>query len=131
MGLHIAVSDMAAAMDFYRLAGLPVPDGAEQQPHVEIDVGDGAHLAFSDPSIVTMYDPEWRGHSPSTATVLQFRLDSREAVDQLYRSLTAAGYRGHLAPVDAFFGDRYCEVDDADGHTVGFHSPRDPSRTSH
>jgi len=45
----------------------------------------------------------------------------------MYEALTSAGYHGHLAPIDAFWGDRYCEVDDADGHAVGFHSPTDAS----
>ena len=74
-----------------------------------------------------MYDDAWRGLSPSTASVLQLRLFSREAVDDMYAALTSAGYHGHLAPIDAFWGNRYCEVDDADGHTVGFHSPTDDS----
>ena len=130
MGVHLAVADMAKAMDFYRRAGLSVPEGAGEQPHVEIDLGGGTHVAFSTPMVLAMYDPAWRGPSPSTATVLQFRLPTRAAVDDMYESLTSAGYRGHLAPIDAFWGNRYCEVDDADGHAVGFHSPKDESLRS-
>ncbi len=127
IGVHVAVADMARAMDFYRRAGLAVPDDAEEEVHVQIPVADGVHLAFSTPVVIAMYDAAWRGPSPSTATVLQLLLPTRAAVDEMYESLTSAGYRGHLAPLDAFFGDRYCEVDDADGHTVGFHSPTDDS----
>jgi hypothetical protein len=39
MGAHVAVANMAAAMDFYRRAGLAVPQGADDLPHVEIDFG--------------------------------------------------------------------------------------------
>jgi uncharacterized glyoxalase superfamily protein PhnB len=127
MGIHLAVADMAKAMDFYGRAGLAIPGGAGEQQHVQIDFAGGAHVAFSTPMVIAMYDPAWRGPSPSTATVLQFRLASRAAVDEMYDSLTSAGYRGHLAPIDAFWGNRYCEVDDADGHTVGFQSPTDES----
>jgi len=127
MGVHLAVADMAKAMDFYRRAGLAVPDGATELPHVEIEFGGGAHVAFSTPMVMAMYDPAWRGPGPSTATVLQFRLSSRAAVDEMYAALTGAGYHGHIAPIDAFWGNRYCEVDDADGHSVGFHSPTDES----
>lgn len=130
MGVHVAVADMSKAMDFYRRVGLAVPEGADEQPHVEIDLGGDAHLAFSTPTVMVMYDAAWRGPSASTASVLQLRLPSRAAVDEMYESLTSAGYRGHLAPLDAFWGDRYCEVDDADGHTVGFHSPTDDSQRS-
>ncbi|MDQ1434341.1 MAG: hypothetical protein QOF59_1157 [Actinomycetota bacterium] len=127
IGVHLAVADMAKAMDFYRRTGLHVPDGAEDNGHVEMDLGGGAHLGFSTPPVIAMYDPAWRGPKPSTATVLQLQLPSRSAVDQMYETLTTAGYTGHLAPMDAFWGNRYCEVDDADGHTVGFQSPTDES----
>ena len=127
MGIHFAVADLTSALDFYRRAGLHIPDGAEDDAHVEIELGGGAHLALSTPPIIAMYDAGWRGQSPSTATVLQLRLTSRSAVDEMYASLTGSGYSGHLAPLDAFWGNRYCEVDDADGHAVGFHSPTDES----
>jgi uncharacterized glyoxalase superfamily protein PhnB len=127
IGVHLAVADMAKAMDFYRLAGLPVPDGAEGREHVQIDVARDVHVAFSTPPVIAMYDSEWRGPNPSTATVLQLQLPTRLAVDDMYAALTSAGYHGHLAPIDAFWGNRYCEVDDADGHTVGFQSPTDES----
>jgi uncharacterized glyoxalase superfamily protein PhnB len=128
IGVHLAVDDMAKAMDFYRRAGLPVPDGSDSREHVQIDVGTDVHVAFSTPPVIAMYDSQWRGPSPSTATVLQLQLSTRHAVDDMYAALTDAGYNGHLAPMDAFWGNRYCEVDDADGHTVGFQSPTDESR---
>src|SRR5689334_12712260 len=96
-GVHLAVANMAAAMDFYRRAGLEVPEGAADAPHVQIDFGNGVHVAFSTPTVIAMYDAGWRGPSPSTATVLQFGLPSRAAVDEMYETLTNAGYLGHLA----------------------------------
>ena len=127
IGVHLAVADMAKAMDFYRRAGLPVPEGADRHEHVQIDVAADVHVAFSTSRVIAMYDPEWRGPSPSTASVLQLQLSTRHAVEDMYTALTSAGYHGHLAPIDAFWGNRYCEVDDADGHTVGFQSPTDES----
>jgi uncharacterized glyoxalase superfamily protein PhnB len=59
-----------------------------------------------------------------SAVALQFTLESRRAVDDMYDRVTAAGHPGHLAPIDAFWGARYCEVTDPDGNVVGFHSPR-------
>ena len=79
LGVHLAVADMAAAMAFYRLAGLPVPDGADGEGHVQLDVGGGVHIAFSTPAVIGMYDPGWRGPSTATATVLQLRLASEAA----------------------------------------------------
>jgi uncharacterized glyoxalase superfamily protein PhnB len=130
MGVHLAVADMAASMAFYRLAGLNVPAGAGEHGHAEIVTGEGVHLAFSTPEVMHLYDAGWRGNDRGTSTVLQFRVDSRLAVDEMYASLTAARYHGHLPPTDAFWGSRYCEVDDPDGHPVGFHSPVDNAARS-
>src|SRR4029079_19178789 len=66
MGVHLAVADMANAMEFYRRAGLHIPDGAEDAAHVDIKFGGGVHVAFSTPPVIAMYDPAWRGPNAST-----------------------------------------------------------------
>lgn len=126
LGLHLTVENMAAALDFYRRIGLHVPAGSDAAPHVELDLGNGMHLALSNLEITRAYDPGWRTPSGAPRGALQFGLASPSAVDALYAALVSAGYAGHLAPIDAFWGDRYAEVDDADGNRVGFHSPRRP-----
>ena len=69
IGVHVAVADMPSALAFSRRSGLDVPDGAEGNAHVEMDLGGGVHVAFSTLEVIEMYDPAWRGHRPSTATV--------------------------------------------------------------
>jgi hypothetical protein len=53
---------------------------------------------------------------------------SREAVDELYAKVTAAGYTGRQRPYDAFWGGRYAVVGDPEGNDVGLMSPIDPDR---
>jgi uncharacterized glyoxalase superfamily protein PhnB len=127
-GVHITVSDIVASAEFYRKVGLPLPDPSGIAEHVEIDLGNGVHLALSTELVARMYDPGWRPPSGPPGSALQFQLPSRDAVDEMYLTLTSAGYHGHLAPIDAFWGNRYAEVDDPDGTIVGFHSPTDPDR---
>lgn len=127
IGVHLAVDDMKASAAFYRMVGLAMPFDSDLGDHVEVDVGGGAHLALSTERVVRMYDPGWRLPQGPPAAALQFQLESREAVDTLFAELTAAGCHGHLSPIDAFWGNRYAEVDDPDGNIVGFHSPTDPS----
>ena len=129
-GVHVTVADIQASVDFYRRIGLPLPDSSGIGEHVEIDLGHGVHLALSTELVARMYDPGWRSPSMPPASALQFQLASRDAVDDMYRALTAAGYQGHLPPIDAFWGSRYAEVDDPDGVIVGFHGPTDPNRAS-
>jgi uncharacterized glyoxalase superfamily protein PhnB len=129
-GVHITVADMHRAVEFYRRIGLPLPDSSGIGEHVEVDLGHGVHLALSTELVARMYDPGWRSPSSPPSSALQFQLGSRDAVDAMYEALVAAGYHGHLAPIDAFWGNRYAEVDDPDGTIVGFHSPTDPNRVT-
>jgi uncharacterized glyoxalase superfamily protein PhnB len=60
--------------------------------------------------------------------VLGFALADRQAVDDRYSELTAAGYEDRQPPFDAFWGARYAIVADPDGNDVGLMSPIDPAR---
>ena len=44
--------------------------------------------------------------------------DPMAEVDRVFAELTSAGYESHLAPWDAFWGQRYAVVVDPDGHHV-------------
>lgn len=129
-GLHLFVRDMAKAVAFYRRLGLAFPPGAEDGPFTSAEAGAGAHLALGTFALTRGYDPRFREPKGGSTNALQFDVDSREDVDRIHRELTQAGYEGHLAPHDAFWGARYAEVIDPDGNTVGFQSPQDPARRS-
>lgn len=127
-GLYFVVADMAAALAFYRDLGYEFAEGAEKDMHVNVDVGRGVDFAFGTLRLTQSYNPGWEQAPQGSTNALQFDLPTREAVDELYERMTAAGHRGTLAPMDAFWGSRYCELSDADGNVLGFHSPRDDSK---
>jgi uncharacterized glyoxalase superfamily protein PhnB len=121
-GLHFWVKDMSATLAFYRLVGLPVPEESWQGEFVHVDLGDGKSLDFGTYGLTKRYDPGFTPPSGDRSHMaLQFTLSSRAAVDEMHARLTAAGHPSHLAPIDAFWGNRYCEVVDPDGNVVGFH----------
>jgi uncharacterized glyoxalase superfamily protein PhnB len=62
------------------------------------------------------------------SVVVGFALPSREAVDERYAALTAAGHAGRQPPFDAFWGARYAIVADPDGNHIGLMSPLDPAQ---
>ena len=95
--IELVVSDMAATLAFYRRLGLDLPGDADSQPHVDFDIGGGLRLAFA--------------------------CDSPAEVDAAWAELTTAGYDGHLAPWDAFWGMRYAVVNDPDGTPVDLLAP--------
>jgi len=110
----IVVDDMARSLAFYRLLGLDIAEGQEKEPYVEVITPNGYRLSWNSAAMVREIDPEW---SPPTGSRLglAFKCDSPADVDSVYDRLLKAGYRGHKAPWDAFWGQRYATVLDPDG----------------
>jgi catechol 2,3-dioxygenase-like lactoylglutathione lyase family enzyme len=121
-GLHFWVADMPKTIAFYRAIGLVIPENAERQSFVDLKLPNGITLAFATDDITHRYDPAFARGEGRAPNALQFYLSSRAAVDDLYAALVGAGYPSNLAPIDAFWGNRYAEVIDPDGNVVGFHS---------
>ena len=126
--LNLVVGDMAASLDFYRKLGLDVPSAEEAGMHGEIRMPSGFSLEVDTGDSATIWHAGWRADPASARVVLGFALPTREAVDERYAELTAAGYVGRQPPFDAFWGGRWAIVADPDGNDVGLMSPIDDSR---
>lgn len=123
--LNLVVHDMGATLAFYRRLGVPVGDD-QTGPHVGVRLAGGVRLEFDTEQFAAQWD---RGRDGAgDRVVIGFSLPSRQAVDETYRALVAAGSRGHQPPYDAFWGARYAIVDDPDSRAVGLMSPVDESR---
>ena len=89
----------------------------------------GVVLEFDSPQLAKSYNAGWREQPVGGGRgVLGFSLASRDAVDEKYAALIAAGYTGSQPPYDTFWGARYAVVEDPDGNHVGLMSPLDPAR---
>ncbi|MHB8340621.1 MAG: VOC family protein [Mycobacteriales bacterium] len=133
--VNLVVDDMDAAVAFYQALGMTVRfDGGEWPPgsgarHVALDNGDGAIFELDNLAMAKIWHGGWRSpDAGARPVVLGFSVPSREAVDERYRALTAAGYTGRQEPYDAFFGARYAVVRDPPGNDVGIMSPIDQHR---
>lgn len=113
----MVVRDMAAALQFYRLLGLEIPAGVEEQPHVEVITPNGYRLAWDSQALIQSLYPEWVEPAGQRMT-LAFKCDSPAEVDALYQRVLQSGHCGHKAPWDAFWGQRYAVVIDPDGNWV-------------
>jgi len=114
----LIVADMAASLAFYRRLGLPIPDDADTAPHVEVQLPGGLRLLFDTVDTVRSFDPTWEPASGGARMSLAFACASPAEVDAVHAELVAAGYRSHLEPFDAFWGQRYATVLDPDGNPV-------------
>ena len=113
----MVVRDMAAALRFYRLLGLAVPDGRDGEDYVEVITPNGYRISWNSLAMTREIDPDFVepvGQSISLA----FKCDSPADVDATFARLTAAGYPGHKPPWDAFWGQRYAVITDPDGNKI-------------
>ncbi len=54
---------------------------------------------------------------------IAFLCDSPAEVDATYRELVDAGCERHKEPWDAFWGQRYAQVEDPDGNGIDLFAP--------
>jgi catechol 2,3-dioxygenase-like lactoylglutathione lyase family enzyme len=125
--INVVVSDMGKSLPFYRRLGLEVAADADDQPHVEIELPGGLHLALDTIDTIRSFDPEWTPPSGGHRVSLAFRCGSAAEVDTLFADLVGAGYDGHLDPWDAFWGQRYAVIHDPDGNSVDLFAPLPPA----
>lgn len=116
--IGITTADLPASLAFYRRLGLGIPADAESAPHVEVTLPGGQRLLWDTEDVVRSFDPGWPGPKGGERLGLAFLCDSPAEVDAVYAELTDAGYRGHLKPWDAVWGQRYAVVLDPDGCAV-------------
>lgn len=127
--LNLIAKDAPASVEFYRRVAGVEPQGAEgEHTHVQLTLPSGFSLELDAADSVRLWHAGWRADPSSTKVVVGFSFDSREAVDERYAELTAAGYAGRQPPFDAFWGARYAIVADPDGNDVGLMSPMDDAR---
>jgi catechol 2,3-dioxygenase-like lactoylglutathione lyase family enzyme len=121
----VVVDDMPAALGFYRRLGLDIAVDADTEPHVEADLPGGLKLMFDTVSVIQSFDPGWTRPIGGHQVNLAFGCGTPSAVNERYAELVAAGYRGAVAPFDAFWGQRYATVLDPDGNGVDLFAPLD------
>lgn len=122
-GVYLFVRDLPRSTAFYRTLGLTVEVVGETLARAELPGGTLLELGTAD--LTRSYDPHWEPPSGPGLNTINFELGSARAVDATWAALTAAGFRGHLAPCDPPWRARFAIVDDPDGNPVGLHAPRD------
>jgi catechol 2,3-dioxygenase-like lactoylglutathione lyase family enzyme len=116
--IGLVVDDMPKSLAFYRRLGLDIPADADAEPHVAAALPGGLQLMWDTVDTVRSFDPTWTPPTGSHRAGLAFVCATPAEVDRVYAELVDAGYHGHKAPWDAFWGQRYAVVHDPDGNGV-------------
>jgi catechol 2,3-dioxygenase-like lactoylglutathione lyase family enzyme len=118
--IGIVTADIQKSLAFYRHLGLEIPTVPDSEDHVEITLENGLRFAWDKLEMMKSFDPHAALQPHSVGA---FLCSSPSEVDAKYAELTQAGYESHLAPWDAFWGQRYATVRDPDGNTVDLFAP--------
>lgn len=116
----ITVKDLGKSLSFYRTLGLPIPEGQDNEHHVEFTSEDGYSIGFIPESTMLQTDPTWEAPVGNNRVSLQFACKTPAEVDETYDKLVAAGHKSFKEPWDAFWGQRFAQVIDPDGNNVAF-----------
>ncbi len=131
--LNLVCADLEAAIAFYRLLGVAIPEqslwGSETRPHHVSDIAFGpGSMDLDSTELADVYNAGHRTGGSVGGCVLGFRLSSRQAVDDLHKRMVDAGHPSRQEPYDTWWGARYAIVADPDGRDVGIMSPSEPDR---
>jgi catechol 2,3-dioxygenase-like lactoylglutathione lyase family enzyme len=118
--IGIVVSDMARSIRFYRLLGLDVPEQPDEG-HVDAPLPSGLRLMLDTEEVVRSFRPDWTRETGNQMG-LALECASPSEVDELYARATGDGFHGEKEPWDAFWGQRYAQLQDPDGVPVDLYA---------
>ena len=120
--MGLVAADLARTLAFYRALGCAFED-PDDQGHLSLDLG-GFRLMIDTEETMRSFDPDWQATGSGRVTLAAECADPAE-VDRLHAELSELGSGSHLAPFDAFWGQRYATVLDPDGIRVDLYAALD------
>jgi catechol 2,3-dioxygenase-like lactoylglutathione lyase family enzyme len=118
--IGIVVSEMAQSIDFYRLLGLDVPETPDEG-HVDTFLPNGVRFMLDKEDVVRSFRPDWE-RDTGNQLAIAFECESPAEVDEVYARVVDAGFHGEKEPWDAFWGQRYAQLQDPDGVPVDIYA---------
>jgi catechol 2,3-dioxygenase-like lactoylglutathione lyase family enzyme len=120
--IDIVVSDLDAAIAFYRRLGLEFAVDPNMPQHAACDLPNGLQLMLETEDLRGKTTSGWTRPSGGPRNFLAFEFATPAEVDTVYAELTDAGHPGLQEPWDAFWGMRYATVADPDGNGIDLYA---------
>jgi catechol 2,3-dioxygenase-like lactoylglutathione lyase family enzyme len=137
--INLVCGDFDASIAFYRRLGVEIPDagvwrtstGGHHASAADKSADQAIGFDLDSTAFAQRWNVGWKGRTDLRGrVVVGFRVPTRTDVDDIFRDMTGAGYRGLQEPLDAFWGARYAIIEDPDGIAVGLMSPVSPDKKS-
>ncbi len=111
---------MGRSIGFYRLLGVDVPETPDEG-HVDTLLPNGVRFMLDSEDTMRSFRPDW-SRATGNQIAVAFECESPAEVDETYRRVVEAGFHGEKEPWDAFWGQRYAQVQDPDGVGVDLYA---------
>lgn len=118
--IGLVVTDMPAAVAFYRRLGLEFAE--DTGDHQECELAGGIRLMLDTEESIKTFTTGWVPPSGGPSAALAFELDTPADVDAKFDEMVKAGGQAFREPWDAFWGHRYASVLDPDGNGVDLYA---------
>ena len=109
------------SIEFYKLLGFEFPELKAEDQHIESIPNNGSIKLMIDSAELAKQiigeDPKPGNHSSFAV-----EYDSPQEVNSVAKNITDAGFKVVNEPWDAFWGQRYCIVEDPDGYKVDLYA---------
>jgi len=112
---------MARSIRFYRLLGLDLPETPEEG-HIDTSLPNGVRFMLDTEEVILSFRPDWKRETGNQIGIA-FECESAAEVDATYARIVEAGFHGEKEPWDAFWGQRYAQLQDPDGVGVDLYAP--------
>ena len=111
---------MGRSISFYRLLGIATPETPDEG-HVDTFLPNGVRFMLDTEDVIRSFRPDWTRET-GNQLALAFECSSPSEVDEVYRRVVDAGFHGEKEPWDAFWGQRYAQLQDPDGVGVDLYA---------
>jgi catechol 2,3-dioxygenase-like lactoylglutathione lyase family enzyme len=119
--MGIVTSNMARSIRFYRVLGLDVPETPDEG-HIDTFLPNGVRFMLDSEEVIRSFRPEWSRQTGNQLGIA-FECGTPAEVDEIYARVVEAGFHGEKEPWDAFWGQRYAQLQDPDGVPVDLYAP--------
>ena len=117
----VTTSNLQKTVEFYMFLGFTFPEHKNDEQHLEPVTSDGSARLMID-SKALIADIVGEVPKPGNHSSFAIEYDSAGEVNSIADKLKTSGFKVVKEPWDAFWGQRYCIVEDPDGYKVDLYA---------
>jgi len=118
--IGIISSDIKKSTGFYKVLGVNLSE-AGSPDHYAGTTPSGVRLMVDSVDLMKSINPDWKMPIGS-GVILCFKQESPQKVDEIFSKIVNSGFEQVKEPWDAFWGQRYCVIEDPDGYKIDLYA---------